>query len=158
MTTAKGRTEYLKAAEAYTKQLSWLQQLKQWKKIELIYGRLQRTKDGRLQEKGVDVALAIHLVVDSAGQDFDTAIVVSGDADLVMPDRIAKQWGKRAEGAAFPPCHNISQACDDFIFLNPKIIKPYLKINNQKSGISKITFLINYFSPCAKAGDMRIFW
>lgn len=129
--TQKGRQEYRKAAISYTKQLSWLQQLKQWKKIELIYGRLQRTKDGKLKEKGVDVALALHLVVDAAKHDFETAIVVSGDADLVMPIETAISWGKKVEGAAFQPCYHVAQVCSAFKFttLTPQIVAPFLVQN-----------------------------
>lgn len=128
--TREGLNKYRQAAISYTKQLTWLTQLTQWKKIEIIKGRLQRTKSGHLREKGVDVALALHLVIDSAHNDFDTAIVVSGDADLVIPIKTAINWGKKVEAAAFQPCYHIKDVCKKFKFttLNKSVITPFLKV------------------------------
>jgi uncharacterized LabA/DUF88 family protein len=133
LSTSEGRAKYLRATEAYAKTISWYTLMKDWKLIELIHGRLQRTGDGRLQEKGVDVALALNLVVDSALPDHETSIVVSGDADLVMAVNIAKQWGKRVEGAAFEPCYHIAQSCDSFIILNERNMYDFLVINKRAS-------------------------
>lgn len=126
LNTVLGRQKYVRAAEAYTKGMSFLKQLSQWKKIELIYGRLQKTKDGMLQEKGIDVALALHLVVDAANKSHEVSIVVSGDADLVMPIKVAVNWGKKVEGAAYQPCYHIAQSCSAFTILSNEIMEPFL--------------------------------
>ena len=47
LSTRTGRVKYAKANQSYLGQLSFLQQLDQWKKIQLIYGRLQRTASPR---------------------------------------------------------------------------------------------------------------
>lgn len=126
--TTKGQEEYRAAADSYTRQIGFLQQLQQWRRIQIIWGRLQRTRDDVLKEKGVDVALAVHLVVDSAGVEFETAIVVSGDSDLVLPMTVARDWGKRVEGAAFQPCFHVKQTCASFRFteLTKDIMQPFL--------------------------------
>lgn len=128
ITTKEGLERYRAAAEAYTRQISWLTQLAQWGKIEIIKGRLQRTKDGDLREKGVDVALALHLVIDAAQRNFETSIVVSGDSDLILPIQTAISWGKRVEAAAFQPCYHIAATCESYRFtpLNKETIKRFL--------------------------------
>ena len=74
------------------------------------------------------MALALHLVVDASAADFETAIVVSGDSDLVLAIETAIHWGKKVEGAAFPPCYHISQTCNQFKFtvLTEQVIEPFL--------------------------------
>lgn len=43
------------------------------------------------EEKGSDVNLASHLLMDAFKGDFDAAIVISGDSDLVSPIRMVKE-------------------------------------------------------------------
>ena len=45
----------------------------------------------KVRQKGVDVALATHLLVDAAQQDCDTAVIVSSDSDLRVPVLAARQ-------------------------------------------------------------------
>jgi uncharacterized LabA/DUF88 family protein len=52
-------------------------------------------------EKGVDVMLATDLVVKALKDQYDTAIVVSGDADFFPAIQAAKDAGKHVEIAAF---------------------------------------------------------
>ena len=129
VSTSLGLRKYQGAIISYKKQLSWLKQLTQWKKIEMIYGRLQRIRPGELKEKGVDVALALDLVIDSASKNYETAIVVSGDADLVLAIKTAIDWGKKVEGCAFQPCYHISQVCRPFKFteLTCELIQPFIR-------------------------------
>ena len=50
------------------------------------------------EEKGSDVNLATHLLVDAYHGDFDTAVVVSDDADLLEPIiQVRKEFGVRVE-------------------------------------------------------------
>ncbi|MFG1301446.1 NYN domain-containing protein [Xanthobacter sp. V3C-3] len=48
-----------------------------------------------MEEKGSDVNLAAHLVNDACSLQFDIAVVVSNDTDLITPVRMARQKGKR---------------------------------------------------------------
>ena len=50
----------------------------------------------RNEEKRTDVDLATHLLLDCFSNDFDEAVVISNDADLVLPIEMVKQrFGKR---------------------------------------------------------------
>lgn len=130
-TTSLGRSKYINDYKSYLSQISFLKHLSQWKKIELIKGRLQKSnRTGLYQEKGVDVALAIHMIADAISKNHDISIVVTGDADLVMPIEILQNsFDINVEGAAFSPCYHIKQACgtDNFTFLNGGLLKQFLK-------------------------------
>ena len=45
----------------------------------------------KTEEKGSDVNLAAHLLMDAFNNKFDAAIVISNDSDLMLPVQIAKQ-------------------------------------------------------------------
>jgi uncharacterized LabA/DUF88 family protein len=50
----------------------------------------------KTEEKGSDVNLATHLIVDAFRNDFDVAVVVSNDSDLLEPIRIVRtELGKQ---------------------------------------------------------------
>lgn len=55
----------------------------------------------RREQKEVDVALATELVAHALRDNYDTAIVVSGDRDFVPAIQQAQAAGKRVEAAAF---------------------------------------------------------
>ena len=64
----------------------------------------------RTEEKGSDVNLATYLLLDAFDDDYDTAIVVSNDSDLVHPIEVVRQrFGKRVE-VLNPQRHGTSQA------------------------------------------------
>ncbi len=49
----------------------------------------------KTEEKGSDVNLATHLLVDAFRNDFDLAVIVSNDSDLLMPIQVVtQQFGK----------------------------------------------------------------
>ena len=54
-------------------------------------GILERILVDRVEEKGSDVNLATHLVLDAAQRDFQAAYVLSNDTDLVEPIRLVRQ-------------------------------------------------------------------
>ena len=54
-------------------------------------GILERILIDRVEEKGSDVNLATHLVLDAAQRDFQAAYVLSNDTDLVEPIRLVRQ-------------------------------------------------------------------
>ena len=56
----------------------------------------------RTREKGIDVKLAIDLVVGAVDDQYDTAVVVSSDSDLIPAiDWIRKRQGKKVEYIGF---------------------------------------------------------
>ena len=56
---------------------------------------------GRIREKGVDVKLAIDLVIGAADNLYDTAVVVSSDTDLIPAIKYARYKKKNVEYVGF---------------------------------------------------------
>ena len=89
--------------------------------INLIYG-LYKAKEIECHncghnwsisnEKMTDVNIATHLLLDAFNDRFDTAILISGDSDLVPPIKaIHNQFNKKTVSVFFPPeRHNITVA------------------------------------------------
>jgi len=76
-----------------------------------------RMREGRLVEKGVDVAIVTDMLVMAFRNAYDTAILVSGDTDLVEAVRAIKAMGKRVEIAMFGHVigEELKRAADLFI-------------------------------------------
>ena len=89
--------------------------------IKIIYG-LYKAKNveckncGHLwsiaNEKMTDVNIATHLIIDVFQDRYDTAILVSGDSDLVPPIKaVHENFDKKVVSVFFPPArHNVSVA------------------------------------------------
>lgn len=60
-----------------------------------------KQRGATMVEKGVDVMLAVDLVTRAYKDNYDTAIIVSGDADFYPALQAAKDVGKQVEVAAF---------------------------------------------------------
>lgn len=58
--------------------------------------------DNKIREKGVDVQIAIDLVIGVAENSYDTAIVVSSDTDLIPAIKYVRSKGKIVEYVGFP--------------------------------------------------------
>jgi len=93
--------------------------------LELVLGRLQKKSNGTYQEKGVDVKLALHMLHKAYRNQYDVAILSSGDADLVEVVQAVKDTGKHVELAYFPnqKCYHLKNAADRLILLTPDFIK-----------------------------------
>ena len=85
----------------------------------------------RIREKGVDVKLAIDLVIGAADDLYDTAIVVSSDTDLIPAIKYAWFKKKNVEyiGFAGAPSHGlISESSSQRIFAKEDLLPfQYLK-------------------------------
>jgi len=66
---------------------------------------LFKKRDGR--EKGVDIALAKEMLVNSFNQNFDIGLLIAGDEDYVGLVTEAKRYGPMIEGAFF--AHGLSE-------------------------------------------------
>lgn len=89
--------------------------------IKIIYG-LYKSKKVECQncghlwqfanEKMTDVNIATHLLTDAYEDLFDTAILISGDSDLVPPIKaVHNRFISKSVSVFFPPCrHNLSVA------------------------------------------------
>src|SRR5215472_8233155 len=73
----------------------------------------------RTEEKGSDVNLATLLLLDAFRDDFEVAVVVSNDSDLVLPIRVVREQFGKVVGVLNPhpkPSHAIRAAAD---FIRP---------------------------------------
>lgn len=89
--------------------------------VTIIYG-LYKAKDIECNncghnwsvsnEKMTDVNIATHLLLDAFEDKYDTAILISGDSDLVPPVKaIHKHFNKKSVSVFFPPNrHNVTVA------------------------------------------------
>jgi len=95
------------------RQHSFLEALETLTDIEIIYGhylrKLQSCKKcnctwTRNEEKMTDVNIAVELITDAFHDDFDTALLISGDSDLTSPLRkIRRLFPQKRVVIAFPP-------------------------------------------------------
>lgn len=82
-----------------------------------------KQRGSTMVEKGVDVMLAVDLVTHAYQDHYDTAIIVSGDADFYPALQAAKNVGKHVEVAAFEA--NISAEAARVADLHLKMTKTY---------------------------------
>ena len=82
-----------------------------------------KQRGGTMVEKGVDVMLATDLVTRAYRDFYDTAIIVSGDADFYPALQAAKDVGKQVEVAAFDT--NISSEAARVADVHIKLTKTF---------------------------------
>jgi len=82
-----------------------------------------KQRGSTMVEKGVDVMLAVDLVTHAFQDHYDTAIIVSGDADFYPALQAAKNVGKQVEVAAFDT--NISSEAARVADLHIKLTKTF---------------------------------
>ena len=84
-----------KMVESQQKFLSGLKNVGyQIKRGKIVY-------DNKIREKGVDVQIAIDLVIGSVENSYDTAIIVSSDTDLIPAIKYIRSKGRRVEYIGF---------------------------------------------------------
>ena len=101
--------------DAPRRQTTYLRALATLPNLTIHYGRFLITEptmvraDGKgavrvikSEEKGSDVSLATHLLLDACDEDFEAALVVSNDSDLIEPVREVQARYDRPVGVAFP--------------------------------------------------------
>tara|TARA_B100000700_G_scaffold324030_1_gene429171 strand:- start:6528 stop:7070 length:543 start_codon:yes stop_codon:yes gene_type:complete len=91
-------------------QKKFLASLNKVEKIEIKLG-IWKEQNGSIVEKGVDVLLATDLVLNAVKNNYDHAIIVSGDGDFFPAIDAVKKEGKRVEVAAFES--NISKEASE---------------------------------------------
>ncbi len=67
---------------------------------QIEYGHMLKS-DGVFHEKGVDVQMAVDLVRGAYRNEFDTAVLVSSDNDLIPAIKAAREEGKKLEYVGF---------------------------------------------------------
>ena len=86
----------------YSAQQRFLHYVRNHRKGELLLGRFQRDEQDCLREKGVDVRLAVDLVRMAAEEEYDVAVVLSGDGDLAPAIETAVQLYNKPIYVALP--------------------------------------------------------
>ncbi len=90
--------------------------------FEIKRGRV--VYDNKIREKGVDVQIAIDLVIGAVENNYDTAIIVSSDTDLIPAIRYVKTRGKSVEYVGFsdgPSLGMIKESTDNILLLREQI-------------------------------------
>jgi uncharacterized LabA/DUF88 family protein len=107
------------APDKEKRQITYLEALLQFSGVKIHYGKYQPNiitcyccghSYSSPNEKMTDVNIAVKMLIDAFQNKFDTAILISGDSDLVPPVREIKKYFKDKKViVAFPPKrHNIS--------------------------------------------------
>lgn len=88
------------------------------------FGYLQKTPGGYV-EKGVDINIAVDMFKMAKDDAYDTAILVTSDADFVPAVEVTQELGKHVENAFFKKgrSFHLRKACDNFIELNKSFFK-----------------------------------
>ena len=87
-------------------------------------GRLQKKKGDRYVQKSVDIQLAIDMLSKAFKDQYDVAILVSGDADFVRVVEIVKDLGKHVELAFVTKqkCYHLTSVVDKTIEIDAELL------------------------------------
>lgn len=96
--------------------------------FSLYFGYLLKS-DKKYHEKGVDVNIAVDLLVGAYEDQYDTAILVSSDTDLLPVILKVRQLGKKVEYVGFghKPSLAMIANCDFSKLLDKEDLKPFMK-------------------------------
>jgi len=110
---------------SYREQAKFFAILRKTDDLELRLGRLQRRLDGRTIEKGIDVKLAVDILTKAYKNQYDVAILISGDADFSQVVQEVKDMAKHVELAVFPNqrCFHLRTVADRILELNEEFMK-----------------------------------
>jgi uncharacterized LabA/DUF88 family protein len=89
--------------------------------------RTCNTDWSQAEEKKTDVNIAVRLLEDAYDDRFDTALLVSGDSDLVPPlEAVRRRFPEKRLVVAFPPkrqSHDLKAAADRHIVISPSLVR-----------------------------------
>ena len=80
--------------------------------------------DNKIREKGVDVQIAIDLVIGAVENNYDTAIIVSSDTDLIPAIKYVRSKGKTVEYVGFsksPSIGMIKESDENVLLLKEQL-------------------------------------
>lgn len=108
---------------------AWLRRCN-WK---IEYGHLQKN-DGVYHEKGVDVHMAVDMVRGAYMNEFDKAILVSSDNDLIPAIKSVKEAGKKVEYVGFNdrPSMGIIRYASEITLLKKDEVEQFLPVSTTK--------------------------
>ena len=92
--------------------------------FELKLGRLAGPP-GKTREKGVDIMMAVDMLMKAQRNNYDTAILVSGDGDLAYVVNAVKDYGKHVENVITQRSQSreLRYSCDIHTFLTSEYIE-----------------------------------
>ena len=93
--------------------------------VEIRWGRLQLSDNGPPRQKGVDVLLSLDMLRFALKDNYDTAILVSGDGDYADIVRMVKDEGRTVEVMTIPGSRAFSlvEAADLWQEMNVEYLK-----------------------------------
>ncbi|MEW6295058.1 MAG: NYN domain-containing protein [Candidatus Diapherotrites archaeon] len=114
--------------EEYKKQQKFFSALQKIPRFEVKLGRLEKRPKGPPVEKGVDVRMAVDIVTHAYSNIYDTAIIVSGDADFAPAIKAAQDFGKEVINVCFPKTKSfhLNQICNKTIVVDEEKIAKLL--------------------------------
>lgn len=110
-------------SDAYKAQQRFYAVLARIPYFDVRLGELESSGDTYV-EKGVDVAIAIDMLSLATNGVYDTAILVSCDADFIKAVEAVRGVGKHVEVACFFRAFRLKQAADKVISLNAQALAP----------------------------------
>jgi uncharacterized LabA/DUF88 family protein len=105
----------------YGPQQKFIERVKETALVRLRLGRMEE-HGGQLVEKGVDVLIAVDMLEHAYENDYDVAILVSGDGDFAEAVKAVRARGKTVYNAFFTRgrSYALGQVCARFIALSPE--------------------------------------
>ena len=108
--------------QKYQAQQRFFAKLHQTPYVELKLGKLV-PRGNTMVEKGVDILMAIDMLKYANSDNYDTAIIVTGDGDFAEAVTAVKDQGKHVELAYFHGGANaLKQVCDKFTLLDNTLL------------------------------------
>ena len=113
------------APQQFSDQQRFFEYVRSLPYFKLREGKLVR-QGGRLGEKGIDVKIAVDMMIHAFQDNYDTAILVSGDGDLAVAADEVSDMGKHVENACFTSSRSreLQNACHKFIELTRDALAP----------------------------------
>jgi len=106
--------------EEYKKQQSFFEYLKKVPKLNLYLGRLEKRPNNHKVEKGVDVKIAIDLLVNAYKNNYDVAMLISNDADFIPAIEEIQKLNKKVRYVGFSKMksYHLKKICNKTIKIN----------------------------------------
>ena len=121
--------DYNDDPKKYAQQQKFFERVKATDKVKLILSRLQKRKMKGTNQvhyvvKGDDIHIAADMIKGAYENQYDIAILVSGDGDFVPAVNIVQEKGKLVENAYFKQSlsWHLKQTCDKSIKLTKEIL------------------------------------
>ncbi len=110
--------------ETYRKQQRFLGAVGRQQQVRVKLGRLEPRGDTYV-EKGVDIALVVGMLLHAAKDDYDVAILVSGDGDFACALEAVGEMGRGVESAYFQTgrLQHLQHVCDRFHEIDAELIE-----------------------------------